>query len=302
MNLRTTTFLLFAFAGLSLFAADVPTVHEKSPLGVTADEVIGRMLQMDSQRLNDLQQYEARRRYIVDNRRFDKHAEMEFREQYVYPGYKKFDLVSEEGTGYIRHKVIQKMIDAELDSVNDENRDQTKVTPVNYDFRLLGADEQEGRSCYVLEVSPKKRKKYLMDGRIWVDQRDFAIVRMEGKPAKSPSFFTRDVHFVRRYKKYGSFWLTDSLESESSVWIVGKSTLKIEYSDYAIHPAPRSPGTPSASSIGQASLTAGAPTIEALLPGDLKRALQADYVNRIALSVLPAPQPWNVAPQQGQQP
>ena len=89
-----------------------------------------------------------------------------------------------------------------------------------------------------------------MKGQIWVDQVDFAIVRMEGKPAKNPSFGTRRVHFVRRYKKHGPFWLTDSLQSESVLWIAGKSTLDINYFDYEInfpdagHDKPGRPGAP----------------------------------------------------------
>ena len=73
-----------------------------------------------------------------------------------------------------------------------------------------------------------------MRGRIWVHQEDFAIVRMEGSPAKNPSFWTRKVEFTRRYQKHGPFWLTASIESESEVLIAGKSSLKIEYSDYVI--------------------------------------------------------------------
>jgi hypothetical protein len=283
-----------------LLAVDVSGVDRTPSVEITADEVVGRMLLMDKQRSMELQRYEARRRYIVDNKRFSKHAEMEFREQYSYPSHKTFDLLSEEGTGYIRHKVIQKMVDAELDSVTDENRDQTKVTAENYEFRLLGTEEQEGRLCYVMQVSPKKRKKYLMEGRVWVDQQDFAIVRMEGRPAKSPSFWTRDVHFVRRYKKHGPFWLTDLLESESSVWIAGKSTLTIEYSDYAIYQASYPPVTSAVR--GTLSPLESTPAIETLLPQGLRRAALAANVNGTAPSTLVVPQFQNGPPQEGRQP
>ena len=283
-----------------LLAADIPGVETTPSVGITADEVVGRMLLMDKLRSSELQRYQAHRRYIVDNERFGKHAEMEFREQYSYPGYKTFDLLSEKGTGYIRHKVIQKMVDAELDSVTDQNRDQTKVTPENYEFRLLGIEEQQGRPCYVMQVSPKKRKKYLIEGRIWVDQQDFAIVRMEGKPAKNPSFWTRNVHFIRHYKKHGPFWLTDLLESESSVWIAGKSTLRIEYSDYAIFQASYPPVT-SALRVTVSSLES-TPTITSLLPRGLRNPALADNGNGTAPSTLLVPQFQNVPPQEGHQP
>jgi hypothetical protein len=156
------------------------------------------------------------------------------REKYVYPGKKQFETLSETGSDYIRRKVISKLIDAEQDSAQNENRDQTRITPENYKFELLGTEEQEGHPCFLIAVIPNHSKKYLMKGRIWVHQEDFAIVRMEGSPAKNPSFWTRKVEFTRRYQKHGPFWLAASIESESEVLIAGKSSLRIEYSDYVI--------------------------------------------------------------------
>jgi len=64
-------------------------------------------------------------------------------------------------------------------------------------------------------------------------------VRMEGSPAKNPSFWTRKVEFTRRYRKHGPFWLAASIESESEVLIAGKSSLRIDYLDYLITQAER---------------------------------------------------------------
>ena len=201
---------------------------------LTADRVIQRMLERDQWRRSALQQYTSNRRYVADNERFSKHAEVVVREKYVYPGKKEFETLSESGSDYIRHKVISSLIDAEQDAAQKQNQDQTRITPENYQFELLGAEEQEGRPCFLIAVVPKHSKKYLMKGRIWVDQEDFAIVRMEGSPAKNPSFWTRKVQFTRRYEKHGPFWLAASIESESELLIAGKSSLKIEYSDYVI--------------------------------------------------------------------
>jgi hypothetical protein len=212
--------------------ATAAEINQSSPL--TAVEVIQRMLELDKARRFALQQYTSNRRYVADNRKFNKHAEVAVREKYVYPGKKEFETLSETGSDYIRRKVISKLIDAEQDSAQNDNRDQTRITPENYKFELLGTEEQEGHPCFLIAVIPNHSKKYLMKGRIWVHQEDFAIVRMEGSPAKNPSFWTRKVEFTRRYQKHGPFWLPASIESESEVLIAGKSSLKIEYSDYVI--------------------------------------------------------------------
>jgi Outer membrane lipoprotein-sorting protein len=204
---------------------------------LTAVEVIQRMLEQDKARRSALQQYTSNRKYVADNKKFGKHAEVAVREKYVYPGQKQFETISENGSDYIRRKVINKLIEAEQDAAQSENRDQTRLTPGNYKFELLGAEEQEGHPCFLIAVTPNQSKKYLMRGRIWVHQEDFAIVRMEGSPAKNPSFWTRKVEFTRRYQKHGPFWLAASIESESELLVAGKSSLKIEYSDYVINQA-----------------------------------------------------------------
>jgi hypothetical protein len=206
---------------------------------LTAVEVIQRMLEMDKWRRSALQQYISNRRYVADNKRFNKHAEVAVREKYIYPGKKEFETLSESGSDYIRRKVISKLIEAEQDAAQNENQDQTRITPENYKFELLGTEEQEGHPCFLIAVIPNHSKKYLMKGRIWVHQEDFAIVRMEGSPAKNPSFWTRKVEFTRRYQKHGPFWLAASIESESEVLVAGKSSLRIDYLDYVITQAER---------------------------------------------------------------
>ncbi len=223
-----------AFPALATLAFGGCMGYAGSLAAPTAEDVIGRLVEMDHVRAGALRGYKSERRYIADNERFSKHAEVAVEEWFVPPDQKDLRVISETGSPVVRRRVIDKVIEAELDSVQDGNRNQTHVTPENYTFRMIGREVMYGNSCFVLELIPRAAKKYLIQGRIWVDQTDFAIVRMEGRPAKNPSIWTRSVHFVRRYEKHGPFWLPASLESESRILIVGESTLKIEYSNYRI--------------------------------------------------------------------
>lgn len=216
----------FASGGL---AGDDPLVGRP-----TADEIVSRMLEMNQSRAAALQQYTSKRRYLAENQHFSKRAEETVSESFVSPGKKDLTIVSANGSPFIRHRVLDKVIEAELDAARDENRSQTYITPQNYQFHLIGTEAMDDHSCYVLEIVPRVPEKYLMRGRVWIDNAEFAVVRIEGSPAKNPSFWTRQVHFVRRYQKHGPFWLPSSFETESDVLIAGKSTLKIEYSDYQI--------------------------------------------------------------------
>jgi hypothetical protein len=90
----------------------------------------------------------------------------------------------------------------------------------------------EGRMAYVIEVIPKRDDEALFHGRIWVDTEDYALVRVEGEPAKNPSFWTRKVHFVQRYHKRGAFWFPLSTTSVTDARIFGATEVTIRYSDY----------------------------------------------------------------------
>ena len=57
------------------------------------------------------------------------------------------------------------------------------------------------------------------------------IVRMEGEPAKNPSFWIKSVHFVHTYGKHGPFWFPVSDRSVTDVRIFGNTEVNIDYFD-----------------------------------------------------------------------
>jgi hypothetical protein len=238
-NLRTASlrFRLSAMVCAAWLLGGMASSHAQTQDFDASRAVIRRLIQMNEARRRALLAYRAERRYVAENAHFALRAEVAVDEAYSAAGEKEFQIVSETGSPFIRRKVIEKLIDAEVDAGAKENRDQTQITPENYVFRQTGTDVISGRTCYVFDVIPKAAKKYLMRGSVWIDAEDFAIVRMEGSPAKNPSLWTRKTHFVRTYEKHGVFWLPASVESDSDILIAGKSTLKINYSGYKIDSA-----------------------------------------------------------------
>ena len=87
---------------------------------------------------------------------------------------------------------------------------------------------------YILQVEPRTKDKFLYRGRIWVDATDFAVVRLEARPAKNPSFWTRNTDIVQVYTKVSDFWLPAPNRSVSTIRIGGLAELSIEYKDYAV--------------------------------------------------------------------
>jgi len=207
-------------------------MQNAAPLTLSTPEIVERMVQADNNRLAALAGYAGVRRYRFENKKSNKRAELTTRVACDNAGVKTFEVISESGSGFVRNHIIRKMIDAEQEASQNGERRETRIIPANYDFRLVGTDVLDGRSSYILEVSPKTRNKFLIRGRIWVDAEDFAIARVEGQPAKNPSFWIRSVQVVQRYAPTGQFWLPASNQSVAQARIFGTTEVEIEYFDY----------------------------------------------------------------------
>jgi outer membrane lipoprotein-sorting protein len=200
----------------------------------SARDVVAKMMQLDAQRQSELTGYTAARRYVAVNKK--RREEMLVRVSCDGGGAKQFSILSEEGSSSIRKHVFHKLLSEETEASRHGARNSSRLTPANYDFQVIGQETLETRPAYVLAVSPKTANKYLIDGKIWVDANDYSIVRIEGRPARNPSFWVRSVHFVHTYQKVGQFWFASSTHTTSEIRIFGDSELTIETSDYALNP------------------------------------------------------------------
>ena len=222
----------FAFA-LIFSLATLSVAQSAAPAITNADEVVAKMFAQDGKRAALGQGYAGYRRYIFDNNRLHKHAELLVTVRCDSDGSKHFDVVTEEGWKTANHKILRKMMESEEETSVPFTRPKTRLTPDNYTFTMVQTESIEGRPTYVIDVKPKREDQYLFEGRIWVDANDYALVRVEGKPAKNPSFWTRSIHFVHRYQKRGDFWFPTTTESITQARLVGKTEVTIQYFDYA---------------------------------------------------------------------
>jgi len=203
-----------------------------TPPPLTAPEIVERMVQADNDRVAALAGYSGVRRYRFDNWKFNKHAELTVRMSCGSDGVKTFEVIAESGSRFVRDHILRKMIEAEVEASQKGEHKGTRITPANYEFRLVGTEALDGRDSYVLEINPKKPTKFSIRGRIWVDAQDFAISRIEGQPAKNPSFWIRSVQVVQRYGRTDQFWLPALNHSVAQARIFGATEVVIEYSGY----------------------------------------------------------------------
>jgi hypothetical protein len=203
---------------------------------LTAADIFDRVVQANALRAAALESYRSTRQYAVLEPGHEADAELKVAVQFVSPSTKIFKTVSANGVGWIHKRVFQGLMQAEQETVGGKQQHDSAISPANYDAQLVGTDQYDGRDAYVLALTPKRRDKYLFIGRVWIDRQDFAIAKIEGEPAKSPSFWVVRAPFVREYQRINTFWLPLRDETHSQIRFVGEYILRVEYGDYQITP------------------------------------------------------------------
>lgn len=222
--------------------------------GMTAGVLFAKLVEQNQLRESRLLRYQAVNTYKIANQQGRVYAEAVARVNYRAPRQKTLVIDSVAGSRLICDLVLKRLVESESETASGRAHHDSSIQPANYRFNLLGEQQLGPYRCFVVDALPRRRDKYLFEGRIWIDTEDFAIVRIAGQPAKSLSFWIKRADFVRRYQKMGDFWLPVSDETLVDVRFYGKRVLSIDRGDYAINgskaadsEAPEPSGEPSRS-------------------------------------------------------
>ena len=82
-----------------------------------------------------------------------------------------------------------------------------------------------------MTLTPRRRDSRLVSGAAILGARSGELVRVEGRLAKSPSFWVRWVDVSRSYAPIGGAMMPVAVESTADVRIAGVSTFSMTY-DY----------------------------------------------------------------------
>jgi len=193
------------------------------------EEILDRMMTRNAWQDRALLEFRADRKFYAANVRFKTDSTMYVQTVFRQPDQLQSTVTRHEGSKFIRSRVFDKILEAENETSAKKDKKQVDIVPANYNFALQGQEDCDGRRCFRLKITPKRRDKYALDGDVWVDAEDYSIVRIHGVPAKKPSVWTLKTEIDRRYKKIDGIWLPEKLESSSNIMIAGHSVLSIEY-------------------------------------------------------------------------
>ena len=200
-----------------------------STLAVGANETVQPALARFLSRPDEpLKEYRAVRHMEAENSRFNLRASLDAMTSLSPDGTFSYTILKEEGSDYIRSKVLRAVLENEerLFATTDPSR--AALTAVNYE--LERAEPAEPGVVRLL-ARPRRREVSLVDGFVFVTRDDADLVRVEGRLAKNPSFWTTRVDVVRRYERVGGIRVPVRLDTTAQIRLAGASTMSVVY-DY----------------------------------------------------------------------
>jgi len=205
------------------------TPVDPSQPSAIGDQLFADLVKRNELRSAGLREYSAVRTYAVTDLNGKVHAKEIVRMEYIAPDKKTFVTVKEEGSGLIRSLVLRRLMESEVSAAAGKEHHDSSITPANYTFQPVGEEDLGVHHCFVVEAIPKRKDKYLFEGKVWIDSNDFAVVKIAGHPAKKLSFWITRADFVRQYEKIGDFWLPVRDETTVEVRVYGKKIFSIEH-------------------------------------------------------------------------
>ena len=163
------------------------------------------------------------------------------RTTYIRDKAKTFKELSRSGSSRAQ-EAIDHIIRAQQE-LSPEKRRLSLLISSNYKMRLLAANEQPrlkpicgmtsaNTPAYILEIRPKAPGPTLVEGFLWVDSRNYHVIRIEGKLSASPSWFVGHAPVERNYADKNGFAMATSFCSITNRWWHPDYTLQITYKDY----------------------------------------------------------------------
>ena len=183
--LRLASLALLIIFGLVLAFADEGTLDPAKPAGITTDEIIQRFATKEKDFKLARDQYTFRQSVTVQTIDGDT-VTGEYQEV--------FDVQFDDRGKHLENVVFapQSSLENGGISMSPEDIDDirhklpfvlTSEDVGEYDVLYVGQQQEDELHCYVFDIAPKQidGKKRYFQGRIWVDDHDFQIVKTFGK-------------------------------------------------------------------------------------------------------------------------
>jgi len=197
----------------------------------TSNEILERVVSSSTK--SQAFAYAVLRTYKLRNFRFDKEAAVSVRVTYSSDVGTKFTVLERTGSPRLT-EIVEKLLASEADASRQAKFGEYEISPANYEACLRGTETVSGRVCYVIDLAPRHKSKYLIKGTAWVDRNNYGLVRLEGHTSASVSMWIGTPHIRMEFGEINGVWLPTHTSAVSSGLLLGTSELEIRYTDYLI--------------------------------------------------------------------
>ena len=161
-------------------------------------------------------------------------AEMTVKDSYRKGIGKTYTLLSQSGSGIIFRFGLKPLLDDERILNEPGNVSRSWFNSANYRItpKLGGIEGLNGRDCIAAAVTPRHKAPNMIDGTIWIDAKNYSLVKILGVASKSPSAFAGTTQMMREYVQIDGFPMATHARAESSSLFFGRTVVTIDYSDY----------------------------------------------------------------------
>lgn len=138
----------------------------------------------------------------------------------------QYEVMAEGGSGYIRTRVLRSLLEEERRLIATGRTSTVAISTTNYRFSPERIDED---GLAIVRITPLRKDRSLLDGRLFLTPLDGELVRVEGRLAKNPSFWVTRVDVVRSYQRIDGVIMPVSLDTRAQLRFFGSSALRMTY-------------------------------------------------------------------------
>lgn len=197
---------------------------------MTASAALDRFIARQNE---PLREYRAFRRLSAHTVKFSKRATLEAWTEFR-AGSLTYSIVHEEGAESVRTRVLRAALQAEAKAFAEDGPERSRLSPANYAF---GAPEPMPDGLVCVPLKPRRADMLLLNGAAILSP-DGDLIRLEGQPAKKPSFWISRLRIVREYAHVGGARVPIRVTSDASLKLAGAATFEMIYEYESINGLP----------------------------------------------------------------
>lgn len=163
--------------------------------------------------------------------------------------YHRLSRMTFDSAGAVRERVIEMPVPtlapspSDLDDLNTLQLFVLEAAKLpNYDFKYVGRERVDEIDTYLYDVTPKvmpdpkKSKERFFQGRVWIDDKDFQLVKARGKGVPSGKEVFPTFDYYREHD--GRYWVPSQVTANEQMVLpngrVMRIRIRVNYTDHQV--------------------------------------------------------------------